>query len=77
MTSTPNVSLAEPSLAEQRRILRQRLQAQRRLIAHLEYTPDTNNTFPHSMTMRLLMRRSTFTAIQLLLEWAALRKTKK
>lgn len=64
---TANVSPAEPSLAEQRR-----------LIAHRPgSTADENSHSPRNVIMRFLMQQPTFAMVQLLLEWVALRKTKK
>ncbi len=48
----------EPSLVEQRQLLRQRLRAQRQLIAHqLGPGPMEHGSYPRSMTMRFLSRR--------------------
>lgn len=56
-------SIADISLAEQRQVLRQRLLAQRQLIAHqLGATPAVDGGYPRSMTMRFLIRRPALAA---------------
>jgi len=60
------------SLAEQRRVLREQLQAQRQLIANrLGPAPESNGGYPRSKTMRFLTQRSALTAV-LLAEFVAL-----
>ncbi len=57
--TTVGPSLVEPSLVEQRQVLRARLRAQRELIAE-QLTPETESThgYPRSKTMRFLTRHS-------------------
>ena len=63
---------AELPLVEQRRMLREKMRAQRQLIAEqLGPAPDANGSYPRSKTMRFLTRQSGL-AVTLLAEGAAL-----
>jgi len=65
-------SITDVSLADQRRVLRERLQAQRQLIAdQLGPAPEVNGGFPRSKTMRFMTGRPAVAAT-LLAELAAL-----
>jgi hypothetical protein len=67
MTSTTDVPLIE-----QRQALREKMQAQRQLIAdQLGPAPEANGSYPRSKTMRFLTRRPGM-AVAMLAEFAAL-----
>lgn len=65
-------SITDVPLGEQRRALRERMRAQRRLIAEkLGPAPATSSGYPRSRTMRFLTQRPGL-AVTLLAEFAAL-----
>lgn len=75
MNTTEETTDADAALADQRRLLRRQLLAQRELIARQIDPVPGENGYPRSMTMRFLLQRPRL-IIQLLLGLIALLKSR-